>query len=84
MHLQWEWLPLAIFCEFASIAAVAHIQRRLLRASGARVPLGSVMAVTSAGNAVSAFLRLAGPFVLVRSSSFVLRSFVRRGLLPKW
>lgn len=52
MHLQWEWLPLAVFGEFASMVAVARRQRRLLRAGGTPLTLGSVMAVTYAGNAV--------------------------------
>jgi hypothetical protein len=46
MHLRWEWLPLAVFSEFASTDAVARSQRRLLRAGGAQLSLGAVMAVT--------------------------------------
>jgi uncharacterized membrane protein YbhN (UPF0104 family) len=53
-HIQWAWIPLAVFCEFASMAAVARSQRRLLRAGGTKLHLGSVMAVAHAGNAISA------------------------------
>jgi hypothetical protein len=77
MHLQWEWLSLAVFSEFASMAAVARSQRRLLRAGGARLPLGSVMAVTNAGNAVSVSLPGAGPQI---GAAFSFRQFGRRGV----
>jgi len=77
MHLQWEWLPLAAFAEFASMAAVARSQRRLLRAGGAPLPLASVMAVTYAGNAVSVSLPLAGPQI---GAAFSFRQFGRRGV----
>jgi hypothetical protein len=77
MHLRWEWLPLAVFVEFGSMAAVARSQRRLLRAGGAHLPLGSVMAVTYAGNAVSVSLPLAGPQI---GAAFSFRQFNRRGI----
>jgi uncharacterized membrane protein YbhN (UPF0104 family) len=77
MHLQWEWLPLAVFCEFASMAAVARSQRRLLRAGGAPVPLGAVRALTYAGSAVSVSLPLAGPQI---GAAFSFRQFGRRGV----
>jgi putative heme transporter len=77
MHLQWEWLPLAVFSEFASMAAVARSQRRLLRAGGAPLCLGSVIAVTYAGNAVSVSLPLAGPQI---GAAYSFRQFGRRGV----
>jgi len=77
MHPQWEWLPLAAFSEFASMAAVARSQHRLLRAGGAPLPSGSVMAVTYAGNAASVTLPLAGPQI---GAAFALRQFGRLGV----
>ena len=59
-HLNWFWVPVAIFAEFGSMAAFARTQRRLLRAGGTKIHLSSMMAVTYAGNAISVSLPLAG------------------------
>jgi hypothetical protein len=37
--INWAWIPLAVFAEFSSMAAVARSQRRLLRAGGTKLHL---------------------------------------------
>jgi uncharacterized protein (TIRG00374 family) len=78
-HLDWAWLPLAVAAEAASMAAFARTQRRLLRAGGANLHLGSVMAITYAGNAISVSLPLAGPET---ATGFIYRSYSRLGVDP--
>jgi uncharacterized protein (TIRG00374 family) len=76
-HLDWVWVPLAVAAEAASMAAFARTQRRLLRSGGADIHLGSMMAVTYAGNAISVSLPLAGSEV---ATGFSFRQFSRRGV----
>jgi len=78
-HLDWPWLPLGIVAEAGSMAAFARTQRHLLKAGGTPVHLGSVMAVTYAGNAISVSLPLAGAEV---STAFTFRQFDRQGIDP--
>ena len=78
-HLDWAWLPLAVAAEAASMAAFARTQRRLIRAGGTNLHLGSVMAITYAGNAISVSLPLAGPEV---ATGFIYRSYSRLGIDP--
>jgi putative heme transporter len=78
-HLDWAWLPLAVAAEAASMAAFARTQRRLLRAGGTNLHLGSVMAITYAGNAISVSLPLAGPET---ATGFIYRSYSRLGVDP--
>ncbi len=78
-HLDWAWLPLAIAAEAASMAAFARTQRRLIRAGGSNLHLGSVMAITYAGNAISVSLPLAGPET---ATGFIYRSYSRLGVDP--
>jgi uncharacterized membrane protein YbhN (UPF0104 family) len=78
-HLDWIWLALAVGAEAGSMAAFARTQRRLLRAGGTNVHLGSVMAVTYAGNALSVSLPLAGSEV---ATAYSFRQFSRRGIDP--
>jgi putative heme transporter len=78
-HLDWAWLPLAVAAEAASMAAFARTQRRLIRAGGTNLHLGSVMAITYAGNAISVSLPLAGPEM---ATGFIYRSYSRLGIDP--
>jgi hypothetical protein len=78
-HLDWTWLPLAVAAEAASMAAFARTQRRLIRAGGTNLHLGSVMAITYAGNAISVSLPLAGPEA---ATGFIYRSYSRLGIEP--
>jgi uncharacterized protein (TIRG00374 family) len=77
-HLHWAWLPFAVIAEAGSMAAFARTQRRLLRAGGgAPLHLGSVMALTYAGNAISVSLPLAGSEL---ATGFTFRQLGRRGV----
>jgi uncharacterized protein (TIRG00374 family) len=76
-HLNWPWLLLALIAEAGSMAAFARTQRRLLRVSGTKLDLGSVMAVTYAGNAISVSLPLAGSEM---ATAFSFRQFNRHGI----
>jgi putative heme transporter len=48
-----SWLALGLVAELLSIGAFAHVQRRMLAAGGARVPMHRMAALTYAANAVS-------------------------------
>jgi uncharacterized protein (TIRG00374 family) len=48
-----RWLALALVAELMSISAFARVQRRMLAAGGARVPMHRMAALTYAANAVS-------------------------------
>jgi len=48
-----RWLALALVAELMSIGAFARVQRRMLAAGGARVPMRRMSALTYAANAVS-------------------------------
>jgi putative heme transporter len=76
-HLDWPWIPLAVVAEASSMAAFARAQRRLLRVGGTNLRLGSVMAVTYAGNAISVSLPLAGPEA---ATGFIYRRYHRLGI----
>jgi uncharacterized protein (TIRG00374 family) len=78
-HLDWPWLALALVAESGSMAAFARAQRRLLRVGGTSIHLGSIMAVTYAGNAISVSLPFAGSEV---ATAFTFRQFNRRGIDP--
>ena len=72
-------VPVAVFGEFASMTAVARIQRRLRHVNGITLQLGSVMAIAYAGNALSVSLPLAGPQL---GAAFSFRQFGRQGIDP--
>jgi uncharacterized protein (TIRG00374 family) len=76
-RVHWPWLVAAIVAEAGSMAAFARAQRRLLRAAGTRLPIGSLVALTYAGNAISTSLPLAGPGL---SGAFSVRQFRQRGV----
>lgn len=78
-HVDWAWLPLAVAAEAASMAAFALTQRRLIRAGGTNLRLGSVMAITYAGNAISVSLPIAGPET---ATGFIYRCYNRLGIDP--
>ena len=76
-HVRLRLVAFAILAEFASMAAFARVQRRLLRAGGTKVHLRSVLAVTYAGNAISVSLPLAGSEV---AAAYTFRQLSRQGL----
>ena len=58
------------------MAMFARMQRRLLRAGGLRLAIGSMIAITYAGNAISVSLPLAGPGL---GTAFTFRQFSAHG-----
>ena len=75
-NLKWWWVLLAVGLEVMSMASIARLQRRMLRAGGTKLPLKSALGITYAGNAISVSLPLAGPEV---GTLFAYRQFQRRG-----
>jgi uncharacterized protein (TIRG00374 family) len=77
--LDWRWFALAIVCECISLLAFGFSRRLLLEADGHHARLGSVMAITYAGNALSMSIPFAGAQL---AAVFSYRQFRRRGLDP--
>jgi putative heme transporter len=75
-HLQWVWVPAAVMLELASLAALAGMQRRLLRAGGTSVGVPPMLATTFASNALSVSVPLAGPEL---GTLFTFRRLTRQG-----
>lgn len=70
-----RWLGFAVFTEFASMAAFARVQRRMLITGGSRVPIHQMIALTYAANAVSVTL----PGGAALSTAYVFRRLRRWG-----
>ena len=77
--VDWRWIVLAIACEVVSLLAFGFSRRMLLQADGHKVRLGSVMAITYAGTALSMSIPFAGAQL---AAVFSYRQFRRRGLDP--
>jgi putative heme transporter len=77
--VDWRWIVLAIVCEAASLLAFGLSRRLLLQADGHNARIGSVMAITYAGNALSMSIPFAGAQL---AAVFSYRQFRRRGLDP--
>jgi putative heme transporter len=73
------WFVAAIACEAVSLLAFGISRRLLLEADGHHARLGSVMAITYAGNALSMSIPFAGAQL---AAVFSYRQFRRRGLDP--
>jgi putative heme transporter len=73
------WFLAAIACEAVSLLAFGISRRLLLEADGHHARLGSVMAITYAGNALSMSIPFAGAQL---AAVFSYRQFRRRGLDP--
>jgi len=78
-RLDFRWFALAMICEGVSLTAFGLSRRRLLRADGHQAGIGSVMAITYAGNALSMSVPFAGAQL---AAVFSYRQFRRRGLDP--
>lgn len=52
-HLRWWWLPVAVVLEAASYVAFTGMQRDLLRAGGVEAPIGSLLSVSLASQAIT-------------------------------
>jgi putative heme transporter len=77
--LNFLWFAAAIVCEGISLLAFGFSRRLLLEADGHRARIGSVMAITYAGNALSMSIPFAGAQL---AAVFSYRQFRRRGLDP--
>jgi uncharacterized membrane protein YbhN (UPF0104 family) len=77
--LNLLWFAAAIACEGVSLLAFGFSRRLLLEADGHHARLGSVMAITYAGNALSMSVPFAGAQL---AAVFSYRQFRRRGLDP--
>jgi uncharacterized protein (TIRG00374 family) len=75
-HAHLSLIPLAISAEILSMAALARLQRRLLRAGGVRLSITSMVVIIYASNAISVSIPIAGSPM---SAAFSFRSFARRG-----
>jgi uncharacterized membrane protein YbhN (UPF0104 family) len=75
-HAHWSLIPLAIAAESLSMATLARLQHRLLRAGGVRLPIASMVAIIYASNAISVSIPIAGSPM---SAAFSFRAFARRG-----
>ena len=77
--LNLLWFAAAIACEGVSLLAFGFSRRLLLEADGHHARIGSVMAITYAGNALSMSVPFAGAQL---AAVFSYRQFRRRGLDP--
>lgn len=75
--LNWIWVLAALACEALSLTAFGLSRRRLLRADGQRIGLGSVMAIDVASNALSISVPFAGAQLAL---VFSYQQYRRRGL----
>ncbi len=75
-HARLGLIPLAVSAEILSMATLARLQRRLLRAGGVRLSITSMVAIIYASNAISVSIPIAGSPM---SAAFSFRSFARRG-----
>ncbi len=75
-HAHLSLISAAISAEILSMATLARLQRRLLRAGGVRLSITSMVAIIYASNAISASIPVAGTPM---SAAFSFRSFARRG-----
>jgi putative heme transporter len=75
-HAHLALIPLAVSAEILSMATLARLQRRLLRAGGVRLSITSMVAIIYASNAISVSIPIAGSPM---SAAFSFRSFARRG-----
>lgn len=78
-RLQWRWVGLAVLFEAASMVVFARMQRWLLRAGGVSVPLGTMVEITLAGNAMAATL----PGGVAWAGAWVFGQLRRRGV-SRW
>jgi uncharacterized protein (TIRG00374 family) len=82
-HARWPWLVLAVPAEAGSLLAYAALERRLLRAGEAKIPLRALLQITLAGNAIQNSLP-GGP---AWGAGYAFGQFRRRGadaVLATW
>ncbi|MGE5292186.1 MAG: lysylphosphatidylglycerol synthase transmembrane domain-containing protein, partial [Micromonosporaceae bacterium] len=74
--LRWPWICAAVLCEAGSMLVLARLQRRLLRAGGARLGIRTMLGVTVAANAMDATL----PGGVAWSAAWVFNQLSRHGV----
>lgn len=74
-HLRWQWVAVAVAVEFASVVALARLQRWLLRVGGVRPGLWSLVAVTLASNAIAISL----PAGVAVAEGYLFQQYRRKG-----
>jgi len=74
-HLRWQWVAVALVVEFASVVALARLQRWLLRVGGVRPGLWSLVAVTLASNAIAISL----PAGVAVADGYLFQQYRRKG-----
>jgi uncharacterized protein (TIRG00374 family) len=76
-HLEWGWLAAAVGLEGLSMATFVRLRLWVLRSAGFPISLGSMIATTYAGNAISMSLPVAGSGI---GTAFTYRQLSRRGV----
>lgn len=76
-QLQWHWVVLAVVLSTSSLLTYGELHRRLLRASGSRLPRTTVQGVTVIGNAITLTVPTAGG---AASNAYVVASFRSHGV----
>lgn len=75
-RLRWPWIAAAVLCEAGSMLVLARLQRRLLRAGGARIGIRTMLGMTVAANAMAATL----PGGVAWSAAWVFDQLSRHGV----
>lgn len=78
-HLRWIWVPIALSLEWLSMSTFARMQRQLLKAGGATVEAGTMLAMVLGANALSTSVPLAGPEL---GAAFTYGRFKQQGVDP--
>lgn len=74
-HLRWGWVLLGVVAEAGSFLAFALLQRKMLRAGGVVVAIGTMAAITLAANSITNSLPAGSAIAPVYS----FRQYRRRG-----
>jgi uncharacterized membrane protein YbhN (UPF0104 family) len=78
-HGNWTWMAVTGVLEIASMIAFARAQRVILLAAGGHIPIPSMAATATVGNAISFSLPIVGAGA---GTAFTYRRFVRFGSEP--
>jgi hypothetical protein len=78
-HLRWIWVPVALGLEWLSLSTFARMQRQLLKAGGAALEAGTMLATVYGATALSTSVPLAGPEL---GAAFTFGRFRQGGVDP--
>ena len=79
-HTRLAWVAGGICVEFGSMAALAQMERILLRASGARMSLRAMLATAYNGNAIAVAVPVIGSAM---ATAYIYRDLRRYGTRPE-